>query len=87
MRIQPDRALQFQFALCAEAVFDMTTAVECDVDRGFNSLFALRRSSTPFQPREVVGHSFNSLFALRRSSTMERDDEGNCPSVSIRSLR
>ena len=64
MRIQPDRALQFQFALCAEAVFDMTTAVECDVDRGFNS-----------------------LFALRRSSTMERDDEGNCPSVSIRSLR
>ena len=36
---------------------------------GFNSLFALRWSSTPVHPGYAGGTGFNSLFALRWSST------------------
>ena len=39
-------ALQFQFALCAEAVFDREVYDISMHVTGFNSLFALRRSST-----------------------------------------
>ena len=59
----------FQFALCAEAVFDVFVLTKRIMSRSFNSLFALRRSSTDTETARADDPGFNSLFALRRSST------------------
>ena len=80
---------EFQFALCAEVVFDCISEAEQDEDLFQFALCAeVVFDTTPSSPTTPPTTGFNSLFALRWSSTAKAGPRVDQRSVvSIRSLR